>query len=91
MATPISIELIRQRIANLRQALAVQQAERLTPAELDWYTSVTNTTTEEALARHEAASAARCEQIERVIHQLERELAERTAPKPIPPPKPRKK
>jgi hypothetical protein len=42
-------------------------------------------------ARHAAASEARCKQIEVVIAQLERELAELTAPKPIFQPKPRKK
>jgi len=85
------IERIRARIASLRDAHAVQKAERLTPAELDWFTSVYGTTPEEALARHAAASEARCKQIEVVIAQLERELAELTAPKPILPPKPRKK
>jgi hypothetical protein len=82
---------IRDRIASLRDAHAVQKAERLTTADLDWFTSVNGISPEEVLARHEAASAARCKQIEVVIAQLERELAELSAPKPILQPKPRKK
>jgi hypothetical protein len=85
------VDRIRARIAYLRDAHAVQKAERLTPADLDWFTSVNGISPEEALARHEAASAFRCKQIEAVILQLERELAELTAPKPITQPKPRKK
>lgn len=85
------IERIRARIASLRDAHAVQKAERLTAVDLDWFTSVNGISPEEALSRHAAASEARCKQIEVVIAQLERELAELTAPKPILPPKPRKK
>jgi hypothetical protein len=82
---------IRARIASLRDAHAVQKAERITDVEIEWYAFMNAITNAEALARFKAASAARCKQIETVIAQLERELAELTAPKPILQPKPRKK
>jgi len=85
------IKHIRARIASLRDAYATQKAERLTAVEIEWYSFMNAITNDEALARFEAASAARCEQIEAVIAQLERELAVLTAPKPILQPKPRKK
>jgi len=85
------VDRLRARIAYLRDAHAVQKAERLTPADLDWFTSMNGISPEEALARHAAASEARCKQIEVVIAQLERELAELTAPKTILQCKPRKK
>ena len=83
MATPIGterIQIIRQRIANLREAHAMHKADQLTEADLEWWKSTTGLSVLEIFERHQGHIAARCKQIETVVVQLEQELAELNAP-----------